>query len=173
LPPESISAAFGTAAESPQLYISTKLAKPTPTPDAPQATAPVEKSRWRTWAALGVATGLVVAVAGVGLRQRQQPASPTTILTPPTTIPTTPVAPRAAEAAPNPSSNLPSSKPTVPPEPGPAPSVEGAAKELASRTSPPRPQRKRPPERKLHKHRSDDSPRTTALDKNGIGIPSN
>ncbi len=63
---------------SPQLFISTKLAKPTPGATAtPEPSAPpVGERRWRVWAALGVATGVIVAGAAAGFRHRPADNAP-------------------------------------------------------------------------------------------------
>jgi serine/threonine-protein kinase len=171
LPPENATPVLEPALGSPQLNISTKLAKPTPPPEESESTASGEKSRWRVWAALGVATGLLSAGVAVGFRHRDAP--------PPTAVLATPVSPPTAGSAPDPTSNRSAAgrlaaAPTPPPspEPRPAAAVGGPAADGASPAAAP-PQRRRPAERKAHTHRSDDAPKASALDKNGIGIPSN
>jgi serine/threonine protein kinase len=162
--------AFGSA--SPQLFLSTKLAKPTPAaPETPEPSAPPDgQRRWRVWAVLGVATGVIVAGVGVGFRRHQtntisvatpsiaphEEVSKLPLPPPPTVSIRTPDSARAARATLGDSS---------------APLVQPPA---------------RPPRSKQHRKRVADgqahaihpsslstSSKKSGLDENGIGIPTN
>lgn len=161
----SVSAAAGVPeAMSPQLFISTKLASATP--GDRETPAPVPTVSWRRWAALGVTAGLIVAAVSVGYRGLGVGAA---------SSPAAPIASPAKE---------PVSKLTAPPLPvptrAPEPIRPEQAKDLVpAAVSPPSPQpassrpRRHLAARKGYPTQADEPAKTTGLDKNGIGIPSN
>jgi serine/threonine protein kinase len=165
----NVSRDASSGSASPQLFLSTKLAKPTPaTPKTPEPSIPsVGQSSRRRWAFLGVATGVIVAGVGVGFRHRQTNTAP---VTPPsnashetvsklTSVLSPTVSIRTREPAPTALANHPA--PILPPPAEPSRSrahrkhaVGGQHHTTASSTSP-------------------KSSKKSGLDENGIGIPSN
>jgi len=161
-----------SATASPQLFLSTKLAKPTPptSPETPTpAAGPAGERNWRRWAAFGVAAGVIAAGLGIGYRHLG-PATASTS--------GAPVSTAAADTASQPlpattSPVVPVSKPaTAPVVPERAPDPKPPAQPLLA-TKPPKTQRKTRSVRQIPAPQAAQSPRLTGLDKNGIGIPSN
>jgi len=163
-----------SATASPQLFLSTKLAKPTP-PTSPETPTPspgpaLERS-WRRWTAFGIAAGVIVVGLAVGYqRLGTAPASPSGA----------PVSTAAADTVSKPlpataspvvaiSKPLPALAPVLPehaPDPKPPAQVPLA-------TKPPKAQRRTRSVRQVPAPQAAQSPKLTGLDKNGIGIPSN
>ena len=160
---------------SPQLFLSTKLAKPTPpTSPAPPTLAeePAGERRWGRWVAFGLAAAVIAAGVGIGYRRLgAAPASPASApvstlpadtvskLLPATTLPVGTVSKRLPATA----------SPGVPeqaPDPTPPAQVPLAIK-------PPKVQKRVRSVRQLPAPQSAQPPKLTGLDKNGIGIPSN
>jgi serine/threonine protein kinase len=154
---------------SPQLFLSTKLSRPTaPTgPEAPTPAAePAGDRSWRRWAAFGVAAGIISAALWIGYRHlgtAAATASGSPLGAPANgTIPKLlpPTAPSAADRAPDPT-ELPRSS-----------HLETGSRAPVA-TTPPKVQKKMRSDRQTHASRADQPPKLTGLDKNGIGIPSN
>ncbi|HTB59250.1 MAG TPA: protein kinase [Polyangia bacterium] len=158
---------FATA--SPQLFLSTKLAKPTP-PTGPEALTPAAEpageGSWKRWATFGVAAGIISAGLWIGYRHFGTAAATASIA--PAATPASskvsklplPTAPPAADRAPD-AVDLPRSS-----------HPETGAQAPVARVRP-KVQKKMRSVRQLHEPQSDQPPRLTGLDKNGIGIPSN
>jgi eukaryotic-like serine/threonine-protein kinase len=157
-----------SATASPQLFLSTKLAKPTPDASAVSAPAarPAGDRSWRRWAAFGVIAGIVSAGLGVGYRHlRAAPASPSS-------------APASKPAESTAAKLSPPTEPLAAPERAPdlRPPTEGpiaSARPKAPTETPTKTPTKTRPVRQIHAPRSDEPAAMTGLDKNGIGIPSN
>jgi serine/threonine-protein kinase len=159
--------AGSAAAPSPQLHISTKLAKPTPS--RPETPTPAPSSNGRRWAGLVIAGSLLAGGGTLAYRRLAPPPLPAV------SVPGAPVPPSAA------------SKLVEAPKPAPVAAVAAAAAEptrsappsVPEKVEPPRPDpavpgpRKSHPPRKKHAPEPDESTKTTGIDKNGIGIPSN
>jgi serine/threonine protein kinase len=168
--PEPADLSRGTSGSaSPQLFLSTKLAKPTPAiPETPDPSTPSNgKIKWRLWAAIGVATGVIVAGVGVGFRHRQT-----------NTIPVTPIAIAPHETVSKLSSPSPAAVSVRTPEP--------ALATVADHPAPALPPPAQPSRTKAHRQHggggrhqatpSSSVPKSSqqsGLDENGIGIPSN
>lgn len=169
-------------AASPQLFLSTKVAKPTP-PTGPETPAPAEEPEggrsWRRWAAFGVAAGVLS--AGLGMGYRHLGATTAAPVSPPVSTATgesaskhapstaSSVAPATAPSVATVSKLVPTRAATI--EPARTPNPEPSAAALA--TSSPKARKKRPTVRQIHAPQTDQSPKLTGLDKNGIGIPTN
>jgi len=168
LPEAPGATALLAGSEGPQLYISTKLAKPTPSvPETPTPPPPMKSSRWA-----GVVIAACLLAGGGALAYRRlapspapvsPPASPTTTSPPAAPTISKLVAPTTPSPAPTPS------REPARPDPAPAPpTVASPGRDLAARES-----KKNHPARKKHTPEPDKSSKTTGIDKNGIGIPSN
>jgi serine/threonine protein kinase len=155
---------------SPQLFLSTKLAKPTP-PTGPETPTPAEKpsaegGRGR-WAAFGVAAAVISVGLGIGYRHLGNttanssgaPVSTPARDTVPKLLPAT-ASPVATVSKPLPATALPAAPERAPSPRPPAPSPLTATPPRAQRKTRAAPQAAQPP-------------KLTGLDKNGIGIPSN
>jgi serine/threonine protein kinase len=167
--PADVSRDASSGSANPQLFLSTKLAKPTPAiPETPQPSPrPVGRPSWHRWAFLGIATGVIVVGVGAGFRHRQT-----------NTVPVTPPSNAFHETV---SKLTPALSPTVSVRtPGPAPTA------LANRPAPTLPPPAEPSRSKTHRKRlaggqhhatapstSSKSSKRSGLDENGIGIPSN
>jgi serine/threonine protein kinase len=164
---------------SPQLFISTKLARPTPAAsETPAPSAPPDgQRRWRVWASLGVATGVIVAGVGVGFRHRQTstvPVAPISSASNETVSKLTQVpSPLVSERTPAPTRRAPADHPVL--------SIPTAAQPTRQPTRP-KQHRKHAADgehQATHPRSSDSatksakSGKSSGLDANGIGIPSN
>jgi serine/threonine protein kinase len=172
---------------SPQLFLSTKLARPTPEPSQPSflTLPPPDGGRWRRWAGLGLATGVIAAGLGMGYRHlgtatrsisdgpawipsentektiaKRMPPAPAPVA--PAT-PSNPIPPKLAKLAESTGSPKSPKSPPSFTSPAQAPAV----------ILPPKAQKKTRPVRQIHAPPADNPPKLTGLDKNGIGIPSN
>ena len=141
--------ARSTGSASPQLFISTKLAKPTPS--APVTPPPAPAARGRRWAGVVIAAGLLAAAGALAYRRLTPPPAPAlpTLASPP--------------APPTVSKLAVSATPPAPPAPGPEP----------ARPEPAPGPKKGHPARRNHAPEPDKSSKMNGIDKNGIGIPSN
>jgi serine/threonine-protein kinase len=160
-----------SATASPQLFLSTKLAKPTPptSPETPTpAAGPAGERYWRRWAAFGVAAGVIAAGLGIGYRHLG-PATASTSGAPVSTAADTASQPLPATTSPVVAVSKPATAPVVPER---APDPKPPAQPLLA-TKPPKTQRKTRSVRQIPAPQAAQSPRLTGLDKNGIGIPSN
>jgi serine/threonine protein kinase len=175
-----------SATASPQLFLSTKLARPTPEP--PEASSPGSLSgsvrSWRpngrrSWgrsAGFSIAALIIAAGIGIGYRHLETaprstssaPASRTAVDTISKLLPAT-----ASPAAPDPARPPTGPKPSDAPKPSVAPKESGAMLQAPVVTAAPRAQKKTHSIRKIHAPPDDDPPKLTGLDKNGVGIPSN
>ena len=165
---------------SPQLFLSTKLAKPTPS-TGPQTPPPAEEpagnGSWRRWAAFGVVAAVVSVGLGIGYRQLgAAPASPSGA---PASTPAADLVAKLAPATASPivpvSKRLPAPTPPVARDraPLPNPSAQTPVAMAPPKAQEPRAQKKTRPVRPIHAPPADQPPKLTGLDKNGIGIPSN
>ena len=162
-------------AASPQLFLSTKLAKPTPAiaPETPPpAEEPVGNGNWRRWAAFGVVAAVVSVGFGIGYRHLgAATASPSSA---PVSTPGADLVAKLVPATASPvlpvSKPLPATASPVVPERAPDPKP---AAQAALATKPLKAQRKTRAVRQTPASEAAPSPRRTGLDKNGIGIPSN
>jgi hypothetical protein len=179
---------------SPQLFLSTKLAKPTP-PTVPEAPTPSEEPggdrSWRRWAAFGVAAAIITGGLGIGYRHFGAATASTSgapVSTPAADTISKPLPPTASPVVavskplpPMASPMVTASKalpPTVsPPVPERAPDPKLLAQAPLATKPPkaqePKAQRKTRSVRQIPAPQAVPSPRLTGLDKNGIGIPSN
>jgi serine/threonine protein kinase len=150
---------------SPQLFLSTKLAKPTP-PTAPEAPTPVAEpasdGSWKRWASFGVAAGIISAGLWVGSRHfgTATARAPIAPVATPASGAISRVVPPTTDRAPDPGELPRSSHPET-----------GTQTPVA--TALPKAQKKTRPVRQIHALQADQPPKLTGLDKNGIGIPSN
>jgi serine/threonine protein kinase len=172
-----------SATASPQLFLSTKLAKPTPltVPETPTPAAePAGERSWRRWATFGVAAGISAAGLGIGYRHfgaatASPPGAP--VSAPADTI-SKPLPPAASPAAVGSKPLPPTAPPAVSeraPDPKPlaqAPRATQPPKAQESKAQESKAERKPRPVRQIPAPQAVQSPRLT-LDKNGIGIPSN
>jgi serine/threonine-protein kinase len=154
---------------SPQLFLSTKLAKPTPPTGRETPTPagePAGDRRWRRWATFAVVAGIISAGLWIGNRHfgaAAATASVAPVATPPSSTVSRPVPPTAspaAERAPDPVEPSGSSRPET-------------RTQAPVATALPRVQKKMRSARQIHAPQADQPPKQTGLDKNGIGIPSN
>ena len=148
---------------SPQLFLSTKLARPTPQPPEPSSPAvpPAPGRNWRAWAGLTVVAGVTAAGLGIGYRRvggATRPAS---------------VAPVSAPAESTISKLMPPVVPSVEPKLPRAQKLSESPASVAVPPATPKVQKKTHAVRPIHAPSTDNSPKLTGLDKNGIGIPSN
>ena len=160
---------------SPQLFLSTKLAKPTP-PAGPETPTPAEKPAgeggWGRWAAFAVAAAVISAGLGIGYRHlgnTTASSSGAPVSTPaPDTV--SKLLPATASPVATVSKSLPATDLPAAPErtPGPRPP---APPPLTA--TPPRAQRKTRSLRQIPAPHAAQPPKLTGLDRNGIGIPSN
>ncbi len=157
-----------SATASPQLFLSTRLAKPTPRtgPETPTpAEEPGDRSR-RRWATLTVAAGIISAGLWIGHRHfgtAGASASTVPVANPPSSTASKlelPTASPAATRAPEPVELPRSSHPATPIQAPVATTLPKAPKKTRA-------------VRQVHAPRGDNQPKLTGLDKNGIGIPSN
>ena len=156
-----------SATASPQLFRSTKLAKPTP-PTGPKAPTPAEEPAgdrsWRRWATFGVAAGIILGGLWIGYRHfgtAAATASIAPVVSPASSTVSKLELPTAPPAAVRPPEELPRSQ--HPETPTQAPVAN----------APPKVQRKTRPVRQVHAPQNAQAGKLTGLDKNGIGIPSN
>jgi serine/threonine-protein kinase len=162
-----------TAATSPQLHVSTKLARPTPS--VPETPPPAPVSRGRRVAAVVVATILLAGGGALAYRRLAPSPGSAVSVSLPAAAPSLAPAPATVSkfeeppkrpAVPTPSAEPP--KPAPPPAPDridsdrPAPAAHGLNGPKKSH-----------PARKKGAPALDESSKMTGLDKNGIGIPSN
>jgi tRNA A-37 threonylcarbamoyl transferase component Bud32 len=174
------------AVVSPQLFISTKLARPAAAPaqvaakeldgEASQEDADDDGSRagvWRRRATIAVIAGLVAVGAGIGLghgRFRNPAATPAPIADPPSAQP---IPPPALIAAPSPPPSVRPPTAVSKPSPAPAPSPTPTPPPPSQKPGAPAARQKKPSSvPKKHAPLSGKSPKM-GLDQNGIGIPSN
>ncbi len=160
-----------SATASPQLFLSTKLARPTPeTSEAlSPAMRPAGQRRWRRWAAFGVIAGIISAGVGLGYRHLETATASTSgapASTPPAGDPVT----KPAHATALPLATDPKPAPATAPERTPDLRPPAQAPVAAA---PPKAQKKTRSVRQNHAPQADQPPKLTGLDKNGIGIPSN
>jgi serine/threonine-protein kinase len=155
LPPESA---------GPQLFISTKLAKPTPS--VPEKPPPAPAAKHRRGVGVVIAVGLLAAGGGLALRRGLSPA----VVLPPATSSPTPPATVSKLAPPSilPATPAPGSEPARPTPAPPPVTAESPGRDLSA----PGP-KKSHPARKSRAPEPDKSSKTIGIDKNGIGIPSN
>jgi serine/threonine-protein kinase len=171
-----------SATASPQLFLSTKLARPTPeASEAPSAAVRQAGERgWRRWAAFGAAAGVISAGVAIGYRHlgtvTASASSPSgaAVSTPAENSVSKP-SPVAAVPAATASKIVPATALTVGPDREPvskssarAPVATAPAKSQESKA-----QKKTRVVRQTHVPHADQPPKLTGLDKNGIGIPSN
>jgi eukaryotic-like serine/threonine-protein kinase len=147
--------AGSTGSAGPQLFISTKLAKPTP--NVPATPPPAPTARGRRWAGVVIAAGLLAAGSGLAYRRLTPPPGPTH--PPPTSPPAPPAVSKLAVSATQP----------APPAPGPETARADPAPTPVRVDSP----KKSHPGRRNRAPEPDKSSKMTGIDKNGIGIPSN
>jgi serine/threonine protein kinase len=152
------------AAASPQLHVSTKLAKPTPNgPDTPSPPT----SSGRRWAGVLIAVGLLAGGGAVAYRRLTPSPVPAVSVSVPPPPPARPGAPSATSSEPA-AGTAPGAELTKP-APPPAPEKPDSPRpDLAARG----PQKSRPA-RKKRAPEPEESTKMTGIDKNGIGIPSN
>ena len=174
-----------SATTSPQLFLSTKLARPTP-PTAPEAPTPAAEPpgqrRWRRWTTFGVAVAVISAGVGLGYRHFGT-ATPSTSGAPVST-PAADTVSKLLPATASPvvaiSKPLPATASPVTPERAPAPRPPA---QVSLAAAPPKAQESKAQESKAQRRtrsvrqipapRAAQPPKPTGLDKNGIGIPSN
>lgn len=174
---ESANVAPGLSATvSPQLFLSTKLAKPTPPATSPGTPTPAEEpereTSWRRWAAFGVAAAVISAGLAIGYRHLGAATA-----SPAGSAVSTPAADTASKLLPATGSPV-----VAISKPLPAPASPGAPERAPDPKPPAQAPRATKPTKAPGKTRSlrqipappaAPSPRLTGLDKNGIGIPSN
>jgi serine/threonine protein kinase len=169
LPEAARTGAFLPGGTIPQLHVSTKLAKPTPS--LPETPPPAEVSKGRRWAGLIVAASLLAAGGALVYRRLAPPPAPgmsASVPAPPAAPPTisklaeAPKPATAAASSAEPSKLAPPSAPEKIDSPRPDPSARG-----------PNGLKKSHPARKKRAPEPDESTKMTGIDKNGIGIPSN
>jgi serine/threonine-protein kinase len=158
-----------SAAAGPQLFVSTKLAKPTrPTsPETPTpAEEPVEGGSWRRWTLFGVAAAVIPVGLGIGYRHH----GAATAVTASSVVTVSKLSPATASPVVTISKLLPATASPVVRERAPAPHPPAQAPLATKR---PKAQRTTRSVRQISAPQAAQSPRLTGLDKNGIGIPSN
>jgi serine/threonine protein kinase len=170
LPASVNTAPESSAAASPQLFLSTKLAKLTP-PTGPETPTPAEEPAgerswtrsWRRWAVFGLAAGLTAAGLGIGYRHLGAGTASTS------------AAPVSTPAADTVSKLLPETALPVAPvrAPDPRSSAQAPVATAPPKAQQPKARRKTRSVRQIHAPQADRPPKLTGLDKNGIGIPSN
>jgi serine/threonine-protein kinase len=175
-----------SATASPQLFLTTKLARATPEPaEASSPAVPPASDRssrrswrrsWRRWAVIGIAAGVLAAGLGVGYRhlgRSSGSASGALVSTPAEETISKLAAAKASPPGPDPARQLePPVSPRSPPSPR-SPKLSDAPAQTPVGTAPPKAQRKTRPARQIHAPSTDTPPKPTGLDKNGVGIPSN
>jgi serine/threonine protein kinase len=166
-----------TSPPSPQLLVSTKLARPS-APQTPPEREPTATIRRRGPALLGGVIGLLAAAALLVVVRGQLASSRTPISSPQPQSPSgagSPSAPVRASSNESPAASAPAGAGapalTAPPSPSPpteaqAPPSPHAPSRLAKR-------RNVAGAKRDHAPRAEQAPKTTGLDKNGIGIPVN
>ena len=149
-----------SATASPQLFLSTKVARPTADgSEAPSLSAkPAGDRSWRRWVAFGAVAGVISGGLWVGYRHLG------------TVTASTSSAPASKPAGNTTSNLLPPAEPPAAPDR--APDV-GSPTQAPVATVRPKAQTKTRTVRQIHAPRSDEPAKPTGLDKNGIGIPSN
>jgi serine/threonine protein kinase len=168
-----------SATVSPQLFLSTKLARPTPEASETPAPSmqPAGERHWRRWAAFGVAAAAIS--AGVGIRYQHLKTAPTSSsgapvstpaggsvsnLMPPTALPVVTV-PKPLPAT---------SWPVAPARaPDPKPSAQAPVATAPPKAQESKAQKRTRSIREIQAPAAEQRPKLTGLDKNGIGIPSN
>jgi serine/threonine protein kinase len=165
LPEAAQTGARAAAAPRPELHISTKLSKPTPTgPETP----PPLVSNGRRWAGLLVAASLLAGGGAVAYRRLTPSPVAAVSVSVPAPPPAPPSIPKLAEPPRPPTVPAPSAEPSRPALP-PAPvKSDTPGSDLAVRGP-----KRTHPARKKHVPEPDESTKITGIDKNGIGIPSN
>jgi serine/threonine-protein kinase len=153
-----------TGSAGPQLFISTKLAKPTPR--VPEMPPPAPAARGRRWAGAVIAAGLLAAGGGLAYRRLTPPPGPA--LPPPASTPAPPTVSKLAASVTPPAPPAPGPEPARP-EPAPTP----VRVDSPSRGVPSPGPKKSHPARRNRAPEPDKSSKMTGIDKNGIGIPSN
>ena len=168
-----------SATASPQLFLSTKLARPTPeASEAPSpAVRPAGERSWRRWVVLGVAAGVISAGAALGYRHiGTATASPSSApISTPKGDTVSKLLPAAASPVATISKPLPATALPAAPVRAPLlePTAQGPVAPAPSKAEKPKAQKKMRLARELHAPQADQPPKLTGLDKNGIGIPSN
>jgi serine/threonine-protein kinase len=154
------------AAPSPQLHISTKLSKPTPSaPETPPA-----RASGRRWAGMVIAASLLAGGGAVAYRRLAFSPVPAASVSAPAPSPAPPTVSKLVEPPRPPAVPAPSAEPSKPPPPPAPESIESPRPDLAARG--PRKSQSHPA-RKKRAPEADESTKMTGLDKNGIGIPAN
>jgi serine/threonine protein kinase len=162
-----------SAAASPQLFLSTKLAKPTP-PTGPEAPTPAAepagvlgwRRRGRRGAAFSVAAAVISAGLWIGYRHFGTAAAKASLA--PVASPATRTVAKLPLPTPPPAADR-------PPDPVELPRASHSETRTPApvATALPKLQKKTRPVRQTPAPRTDKPPKLTGLDKNGIGIPSN
>jgi serine/threonine-protein kinase len=176
LPEAARTGALLAAATSPQLHVSTKLAKPTPS--VPETPTPPPAASGRRWVGVAIAGILLAGGGAVAYRRLAPSPGPAVSVSVPAVAPPLAPAPAAVSkpaepprpvAMPAPSAG--STKPAPPPAPA---RIDSPGSDLAARGSNGTDgTRKSHPARRKRAPALEESSKMTGLDKNGIGIPSN
>jgi serine/threonine protein kinase len=169
-----------SATASPQLFLSTKLAKPTPR-TGPEtltpAAEPAGQRGWRRRAAFGVAAGVISAGLWIGYRHfgTATTSSSGASVSTPVADTVSKLLPATASPVVTVSKPLAASALPVGPEraPAPGPPAQAPVATAPPKAQDPKARRKTRSVRPISAPQAAQPPKLTGLDKNGIGIPSN